>query len=87
MGRLTPQERRRVFQAQEQARRTMLSHLTGAPVTAAERPARRGLRRLLVSAMLGALLGGGWLVYRTVEFHAMEFHPPGSIIEALLPRR
>ena len=83
MGRLTPKERRQVFQVQEHARRTMLAHLATAPISSPEPPAGRpGLRRLLVTAMIVAFLGGGWLIYK-----AVEFHPPASIIEALLPRR
>jgi hypothetical protein len=83
MGRLTDKERRRVFQAQEHARRTMLEHLASEPIPSEEpRVPRAGLRRLLATAVIVGLLGGGWLLYRVVEFH-----PPESIIEALLPRR
>jgi len=35
----------------------------------------------LKTAMIVALLGGGWFAY-----HAVEFHVPASIVEALMPR-
>ena len=38
-------------------------------------------RRLLKTAVIVTLLGGGWFAY-----HAVEFHVPLSLVEALLPR-
>jgi hypothetical protein len=86
MGRLTPEERRRVFHAQSKARGEMLNRVLTEPaviVTVAQR-FRRQRRLLFLSAIVATALGGGWLAYQAVEF---EFHPPTSIVEALLPRR
>jgi len=67
--------------AQQQARAEMLTRLHSAPI-AAEPPApRRGPGRLLKTAVIVTLLGGGWFAY-----HAVEFHVPLSLVEALLPR-
>jgi hypothetical protein len=83
MGRLTLEERRRVFLIQQQARCEALARMS-TPAAAAEpsAPPRSWLSQLAKTAMIVALLGGGWLVYHTVEFHA-----PASVVEALLPRR
>ena len=83
MGRLTREERLRVFLAQEKARRAMLGS-TPRPDSTPRAP--HGQRRVLVwlvkTAMIATLLAAGWSAYRAVEFHA-----PGSIVETLLPRR
>jgi len=81
MGRLTPEERRRMFVAQQQARREMLTRLHSVPIAAECRAPRRGLGRLFGTAVIATLLGGGWFAY-----HAVEFHIPASVVEALLPR-
>jgi hypothetical protein len=85
MGRLTPEERRRVFQAQAKARGQMLERILAQPATVPEPPSGgRGWRLFFLSALIVTALGGGWLAYQAVEF---EFHTPTSLVEALLPRR
>lgn len=83
MSRLTTEERRRVYLAQEKTRQTMLIQLSAepAPRPQAGRFDQRGIRRILKTAVVVTLLSGGWLA-----LHALEFHPPTSIVEALLPR-
>ncbi len=82
MNRLTPQERRRVYEVQQRAHETMRARLetpiTPAVVTDAD---ERGRRRLLQAVVIAALLGGGFVASLT-----LEFHPPASLVEALLPR-
>jgi len=56
MGRLTREERRRVFLAQEKARRAM----------------QRSMAWFFRAAMIATLLAAGWSAYRAVEFHAPE---------------
>ena len=80
MGRLTPEERRRVFVAQ-QARRQMLTRLQSAPIAPECRGPRRAQGRLFKTAVIVTLLGGGWFAY-----HAVEFHVLASVVEALPPR-
>ncbi len=83
MSRLTTEERRRVFEVQEQARRARVARLTAEGVMPGESSSpSRSLRVLLTTAVLATLLSGGW-----IALHALEFHPPASIVEALLPRR
>ncbi len=82
MGHLTREERRRVFLVQEKARRTMLTSLASAQTTPRDpRAPRRWQPWLLRAAIIATLLTGGWFAY-----HAVEFHAPASIVEALLPR-
>jgi len=81
MGRLTPQERRRVFLARQKASREMLARLSAAIAPSEPCPSRHRLSQVLNPVMIVALLGGGWFAY-----HAVEFHLPASIVEALLPR-
>jgi len=81
MGRLTPEERRRMFVAQQQARREMLTRLQSAPIAAECRGPRRAQGRLFKTAVIVTLLGGGWFAY-----HAVEFHVLASVVEALPPR-
>ena len=81
MGRLTSEERRRMFLAQQQARREMLARMSAPIVSAEPRTPRYWLSQVIKTAMLVALLGGGWFAY-----HAVEFHVPASIVEALMPR-
>lgn len=82
MNRLTPQERRRVYEVQLRAHETMRARLetpiTPVVVTDAD---ERGRRRLLKAVVIAALLGGGFVASLT-----LEFHPPASLVEALLPR-
>ena len=78
MGALTAEERRRVFLARQETTREQLTRLS-APVAAPERhPLRRPLDAVLKAAMIVALLATGWLAG-----HAVEFHIPASIAEAL----
>lgn len=79
MKKLTAEERRRIFQAQQAARQAMLERISAAPVAVPE-PEPRGRRRLVASAIIAMLIGGGLLASGVVEFD-----PPTSI-EALLPR-
>ena len=81
MGRLTSEERRRMFLAQQQVRREMLARMSTPIVSAEPRAPRYRLSQVLKTAMLIALLGGGWFAYRAVEFHM-----PASVVEALMPR-
>jgi hypothetical protein len=82
MSQLTSQERHRVFQIRQEATRQPPAP---ASVVSGEPPApwapRRGWRRLVEIVTIVVLLGGGVLAY-----HAVGFHRPASIVEALLPR-
>jgi hypothetical protein len=80
MGRLTSDERRRIFLAQRQSAAEVLAPLRAAPV-AREHVAPQPRRRLLAAAMIVMLLSGGW-----VASHPVELHPPASIVEALMPQ-
>lgn len=83
MGRLTPEERRRVFLTQERTRQAMLAGMSAAPAVGVDHggAGRRRLQRLLKMAMILTLFTGGLVVYEFVEFH-----PPASLVDALLPR-
>lgn len=82
MNRLTLEERRRVLLAQQRAHQTMLARLHAEPVEASVAGANpRGLRWIARAVMTAALLGGGLLAAQT-----LEFHPPDSLVEAMLPR-
>lgn len=78
MNRLTPEERRRVRQVQQQAGERMLVE---APGRAVARTAGQRWRPLMKAVAIAALIGGGFLASQTLEFHT-----PDSLIEALLPR-
>jgi hypothetical protein len=81
VNRLTPEERRRVRIAQQRAQQSMLEQLAAAPsVPTMEAPRGRG--RLIKAVAIAALLGCGLLASQ-----ALEFKPPTSLVEALLPRR
>ena len=69
MGRLTSEERRRVFLAQ---------------AVGIDHDGAGGLwrRRLLKTMLILTLFTGGLAVYEFVEFH-----PPASLVEALLQRQ
>ncbi|PYN95840.1 MAG: hypothetical protein DMD89_18740, partial [Candidatus Rokuibacteriota bacterium] len=83
MGRLTREERRRVFLAQEKARRAMQKSMACPQSTPGEpRVQRWGLLWLFRAAMIATLLAAGCFAY-----HAAEFHAPESLVETLLPRR
>jgi len=82
MNRLTLEERRRVYLAQQRASETMLARLHSETVEAlAPRSDQGGLRWIAVAAMIAALLGGGLLASPTLEFHPLD-----SLMGALLPR-
>jgi hypothetical protein len=81
MGRLTPQERQRVFLVRQKASREMLARLSAPIVPSQPCAPRARLSHVLKTVMIVALLGGGWFAY-----HAVEFHLPASIVEALMPR-
>jgi hypothetical protein len=83
MNRLTPEERRRIWLAQQRARETALTRLAVAPTTGMSVPQadHAVLRRLAKAAMIAALLAAGLLASQ-----ALEFNPPATLVEALLPR-
>ncbi len=82
MNRLTPEERRRVYTAQQRAREPMLARREAETVEAlAPRSDQRGLKWIAMAAMIAALLGGGLLAAPTLEFHRLD-----SLVAALLPR-
>jgi hypothetical protein len=82
MTRLTLEERRRVYLAQQRVRQTMLARLQSETVAALAPRADQGrLRWIAVAALIAALLGGGLLAVP-----ALEFHPLDSLVGALLPR-
>ncbi|HSF04163.1 MAG TPA: hypothetical protein VLG10_00080 [Methylomirabilota bacterium] len=80
MNRLTPQERRRVYLAQQRARNVILARLN-TPATSAAGADDRGRGWLITAAMIATLLGGSVLASQTFEFHL-----PTGLVEALLPR-
>jgi hypothetical protein len=81
MGRLTSEERRRIFLAKEQTSGEMLARLRAVPIAAGEGASRPGRRRLLTAALIVMLLGGGLAASQPVELHR-----PASIVETLMPR-
>jgi hypothetical protein len=83
LNRLTAEERRRIRLAQQRAREATLLRLETASTldVAAPPPDHAGLWRLAKAAMIATLLGGGF-----VALQALEFNPPASLVEALLPR-
>ena len=79
---LTADERRRMFEAQQKAREDMLARLN-APIhemSVGVTPSL-AIRRLIKPAMIVLLLGGSLLALQTLDFHL-----PHSLMEALLPR-
>ena len=62
MNRLTSEERRRVYRAQQRA--------------------EPGPGRVMLAAVIGAMLGASVVL----AWQVLEFHPPSSMVEALLPR-
>jgi hypothetical protein len=80
MGRLTSDERRRIFVAQQQSAGEVLTPVRAAPI-ALEHVAPWPRRRLLAAVMIVMLLSGGW-----VASHPVELHLPASIAEALMPQ-
>ena len=83
MGRITSEERRGAFLAQQKTRDQVLARLSETPtaVTPAASARRQWVRQILETVMIASLLGGSWLVY-----HGGVFHLPASAVEALLPR-
>jgi len=83
MSRLTLEERRRIFLIQPKVPRESLALVSTSAATAKPYvPPRHWVRQVAGTAMIVALLGGGWLAY-----HAVEFHTPASVVDALLPRQ
>jgi hypothetical protein len=83
VNRLTADERRRVRMAQQRAQETLLARLQAQPQPVlASGDAHRVRWRLVKAAAIAALLGSGFLATQ-----ALEFKPPASLVEALLPRR
>ncbi len=82
MNRLTPGERRRVYQAQQRARASMLARLND-PLAVGSDPGtdEHGRRLLLTAMVIAVMLGGGLLASQTFEFTL-----PASLVEALFPR-
>ena len=69
MGRLTREERRRVFLAQEKARRAMQRSMACPQSTPGEpRVQRWGLLWLFRAAMIATLLAAGCFAYHAAEF-------------------
>jgi hypothetical protein len=82
MNRLTAEERRRIWLTQQRARETALARLEVAPTTGMSVPSdHAALRRLAKAAMIAALLTAGLLAAQ-----ALDFNPPATLVEALLPR-
>jgi len=80
MGRLTSDERRRIFLAQQQSAGEVLAPVRAGPV-ALEHVAPRPRRRRLAAVTIVMLLCDGW-----VASHPVELHLPASIVEALMPQ-
>jgi hypothetical protein len=84
MGRLTSEERRRVFLARERTCQIMLARISAAPAVDIDDggASRLRLQRLLKTVLILTLFTGGLALYEFVEFH-----PPASLVEALLQRQ
>jgi xanthine/CO dehydrogenase XdhC/CoxF family maturation factor len=79
---LTTSERRRIWLAQQRARETTLTRLASpAGHAVSDAPTPAATARLIKAAMIALLLGCGLLATQ-----ALEFNPPASLVEALLPR-
>jgi hypothetical protein len=78
MNRLTREERHRLYATRQCAGRAIVGEQPTVPLSV---PAPVALRLVAPLAVAITLLGGVF-----VAFHAVEFHVPGSLIEALLPR-
>ena len=76
--RLTQEERRRMYLAQQTARQAMFQRMEQ-PAAAVAAP-RASRWRWIKTVVIATLIGGGLLAYSVVQFH-----PPKSI-EAFLPR-
>ncbi len=83
MNRLSPEERRRVFLVQQRARERMLARLSAPTVSTVDQGGDQGGHRRL---LLTAVVMGAMLVGSVLASQALEFHPPASLIEAILPR-
>jgi hypothetical protein len=80
MSRLTPEERRRVFLAQQRAQQAMFTRAAAVMPAEAAEPGR-ALRRVLKTVGIVALIGSA-----VAAAQMIEFHPPASLVEVLLPR-
>ncbi len=81
MNRLTPAERRRVRVSQQRAQQSLLAQLEAPPRVLSSDDTHRAWWWLLKAAAIAVLLGCGLLASQ-----ALEFKPPASLVEALLPR-
>jgi hypothetical protein len=82
MKRMTMNERRQIFQAQQQAEREMRERLL-APIPT-DGPAKPGGRRrtwVIVTLLVSVLLGGGLVIGDLVTFHV-----PTSVVDAVWPK-
>ena len=84
MRRLTSKERRRVFLVRERTRQITLARMSVAPAVDIDHDGAGRLwrRRLLKTMLIVTLFTGGLAVDEFVEFH-----PPASLVEALLQRQ
>jgi hypothetical protein len=79
MNRLTREERHRLHARRQRAGRAIVPERPSVVTPSVPAPgARRRAARIVIAI---TLLGGAF-----VAFHAVEFHAPGSLIEMLLPR-
>jgi len=81
MSRLPLEERRQVFLARQRARQAMLGRLSEPAPLSLDEPTHRRVRLVLKAVSIALLLGAGVAALQTVTFH-----PPTSVVEALLPR-
>ena len=84
MTRVPLDERRRLFVARQQASQALrdqfLAPTPQHPLSPVAAPQPR-VRLVIKAVMIVMLLGLG-----LVAFHTVTFHPPTSVVEALLPR-
>ena len=83
MSRVTSDERRQMFLARQRARDTVLARMSAALAAATGHigAGRRWQWRLRAATILTLATGG------VVTYAVVEFHPPSSLVEALMPRR
>ena len=80
-GKLTIDERRRVFVVREHSQRLSFAPLPSAPVVLPAPLRRRILPGVVTALVIGVLLAAG-----SLAGHGVEFHPPRSLLEAVVPR-
>jgi len=79
--RLTAEERRRMYMNRQKARKDMFALQPISDTSQITEIGEAVRRRIIKTAALVLLLGGGLLAW-----HSFEFHLPHSLMEALLPR-